>query len=77
MKQDRKNVFDRMEGHKIESHYFDESRPEFLTKVHFDNPFFKIKVSEIICGANVTDEQMVELRRQTKGEVLVWRRQVG
>lgn len=77
MKKDRRNFIDRMEGHKIESHYFDESRPKFLTKVHFDNPFFKIEVSEIICGANVTDKQIDELRRLTEGKVLVWRRQVG
>jgi len=68
---------DRMETHGIESHFADKSRPDFLMKVAFDNPFFQVKVDEVICGANVCDKHVEELKELTKGEVHVWRRQIG
>jgi hypothetical protein len=76
IKEDGLNIFERMETHGIETHWIDKSRPDFLTKIHFDNPFFKLEINEIICGANVTDYQIDELRKLTNGEVHVWRRDI-
>jgi hypothetical protein len=48
----------------LEKHFvpqFDPTNERHFIKVGFVNSFFTLKVSEIICGKNITDEQLEKL----------------
>lgn len=52
----------------------DESGRYFI-KVPFNNRLFKLKILEIICGKNITNEQIKQLKSLVDTDTIIWRRQ--
>ncbi len=53
----------------------DTTSDRHFIKVPFDNKLFKLKVSEVICGKNISDAQIAQLKAQADTDTTVWRRQ--
>jgi hypothetical protein len=54
---------------------YDTTTDRHFIKVPFSNKLFKLKVSEIICGKNITDTQIAQLKSQADNDTIIWRRQ--
>ncbi|MFZ4412005.1 MAG: DUF2971 domain-containing protein [Bacteroidales bacterium] len=54
---------------------YDSASDRHFIKVPFDNKLFKLKVSEIICGKNITDAQIALLKASADTDTIVWRRE--
>lgn len=52
----------------------DETTGRRYIKLPFNNPFFKLKIDEIICGKKVTDKQMRDIEGDLNNpDIRVWR----
>ena len=52
---------------------FDEVDKRFFLRINLDNPFFKINISEIICGKEINDDQIITIKSMLSKNVKVWR----
>ena len=75
-KKDKITIDERLEVHNLELVYETEKseKPPFLLRIPFDNAFIKVEVCEIICGSNVLDSQISELKDLINANVIVWKR---
>ena len=52
---------------------FDKENNRHYMRIKFNNPFFKIKICEIICGKKVDDKHIDEIKSLVPNDVKVWR----
>lgn len=43
-------------------------------KLPFKNSLFEMEITEVICGKDITDEQIIELEKVTQNNALIWKR---
>jgi hypothetical protein len=56
--------------------HHDTTNDRHFIKVPFENNrLFTLKVSEIICGKNITDTQVNQLKAQADNDTIIWRRE--